>query len=162
MKKFSRKWNAFRHVMDIHGGLATISNHRGLAFLDDFSINGFDSNVHLSEIEKQDEIDQRVLEIYGKIIKPFEELEKLSSSDPEANKLKYLGGHIILALLSPDPIKTINNAIKLKRKLAGRVKIVNYVSKNSGMNLVQAESYLTNLIKSGRYFDDVKVDKLQS
>lgn len=163
MKKFTRKWNALRHVIDIHGGFATISNYRGLVFIDDdFSVDHFASNVHLSELEKQDEIDQRILEYYGKIIKPFEELEKLYSIYPEANRLRYLGGMINLALLSPDPIKTINNAIKDKHKLNARVKIVHYVSKNSGINIVLAESYLTDLIKNGSYFSDVKVDKLQS
>ena len=100
------------------------------------------------------------LEIYGKIIKPFEELEKLYSNYPEPDRINYHANHIILALNSYDPTKTINNAINFNRKLTGRAKIMYYVSIYLRMNPVQAESYLTNLIKSRPYFRTVKVDKL--
>jgi hypothetical protein len=162
MKKFTRKWNAFRHVIDIHGCFASISNHKGLVFInDDFSVNGFASKDHLSENKKEEELDQRVLEIYGYLIKSFEELEKLCSHYPEPERIKYLANHIVMAILSPDPLKAINNAINLIRKLNGKAKLVHYVSKSYGMNPVQAESYLTNLIKSSRYISDVKVAKLR-
>ncbi len=156
MKKFTRKWNAFRHVRDIHNGFATFSNHGRLVFMDkDFYDKGIFPNDHLSEYDKEDEIDEHILEIYGKIIKPFEELEKLYSNYPEPDRTKYLGHFLSMALLSTDPIKEINNTINFRRKLNGRTKIMHYVSKNYGMNLVQVDSYLTKLIKSRPYFSDV-------
>ena len=130
MKKFTRKWNAYRHVRDMHNGFATFSNHGRLVFMDkDFYDKGLFPKDHLSEYEREDEIDERVLEIYGKIIKPFEELEKLYSTHPEADKLKYLGGIILLALSNSDPIKKINNAIKFNREVNDKLKFMHYVSK---------------------------------
>ncbi len=141
-RKFTRKWNAFRHAINIHDGFATIHNNQtGIVFInDEFIDDSFSTMDHPAHYKKGDELDQKVLQIYGKIIGPFEELEKLCNVYPESERIRYLSNVINIVLISRDPIKTIRNIVNFNRSVTGKIKIVSYADKNLKMGLVQTEA----------------------
>ena len=71
-KNFSRKWNALRHNEQIHHGLAIIFNKKtGVLFM-----NSNASNNGVGEPYEHKGYEQIILDIFGRLIQPFEELEK--------------------------------------------------------------------------------------
>lgn len=149
-KRFSRKWHALRHNESIHHGLAIIFNHQ----LGPIFKNHSNSDTLSSQdpFRLETEAEQKVLDVFGKIIDSFEELEKLVSHWPELQRIKFLSDIVITALMSPNPVKLLHDAIDFNRSLYGKAKIVNYVARSSIVNPIQADVYLTELIKSSPYY----------
>jgi len=154
-RKFTRKWNAFRHNENVHSGLATIFNNQTgiISNNTDYTDKRISAIDPPDEYSKESQIEQRVMEIYGKMIKPVEDLEKIYWNNPEPQRNRFLSDSIIMALMSSDPVKSLYDTINFTRSVLGKIKIVQYVSKNLQMNPVQAEGYLTDLIKTGYYFE---------
>ena len=149
-KNFKRKWNALRHNKKIHHELAIIYNKtNGFIFQNSKRSNNltkFDP-VYEHEIEEQN-----ILDIFGKLMQPFRELEKELDGLTESDKIMNLGTLIVGALDSSDPVKILQDALQFNRTLAGKERMVSYVAMNNRMTNIQAEQYLNEKIKRSKYF----------
>jgi hypothetical protein len=149
-KKFNRKWNALRHNSQIHHGLAIVYNKTtGFVFQDSKQSNNM-TNFDL--IYERVIEEQNIVNIFGKLMQPFSELEKEFDGNAESNKIKYLSTLVVGALNSPEPVKKLQDALNFSRSVKGKAKIVSYVAKGMNMNNVQAEHYLKEMIKRSKYF----------
>jgi hypothetical protein len=145
-KNFSRKWNVFRHNKQIHHGLAIIYNKTTGKVIR----NSIDSNdtPFINSIAEE----LNVGNIFGKLMQPLTELEKVLDDLSESKKIDYLSNLIVAALDSPDPVELIQYNLDFKRSIKGKEKIVYYIAKGKNMNYVQAEKFLNEMIKSSKYF----------
>ena len=102
--------------------------------------------------ENEDD-EQIITDIFGRLIQPFEELEKTLSDDVQQIQLtNYLSDTIIGALSNSDPVKSIQDTLNFNHSIKGRAKMVSYVSWAMNTTPHQAEIYLADLIKSSRYY----------
>ena len=149
-KNFKRKWNALRHNKKIHHELAIIYNKtNGFIFQNTKRSNNltkFDP-VYEHEIEEQN-----IVDIFGKLIHPFSELEKELDGNNESHKINYLSTLIVGALNSSDPVKMLQDALQFSRSVKGKVKIVSYVARDMHISPMQAEQYLNEIIRNSEYF----------
>jgi ribonucleotide reductase alpha subunit len=148
-KIFSRKWNALRHNEQIHHGLAIIFNNKtGVLFKNS---NASDNGIGEQYEHEGDE--QINLDIFGRLIQPFEELEKALGGDVrQIERTTYLSNIIIGALSTSDPVKLIQDTLNFNHSIKGKVKMVSYVAQGMNISPLQAEIYLTKLIKSRSYY----------
>jgi hypothetical protein len=148
-KNFSRKWNALRHNDQMHYGLAIIFNKKtGAKFT-----NSNGSNNGADESYEHEDEEQIITDIFGRLIQPFEELEKaLGAYIPQIELANYLSKIIIEALSSSDPVKSIQETLNFKHSVKGKEKMVSYVSRGMNIPPYQAEIYLAELIKDSRYY----------
>jgi hypothetical protein len=139
---FSRKSNAHRHNKTIHGEMALIFNSKT-------------KSIIKTSIDTQDkdliDVENLVLKTFGKIIQPYEELEKLLLETPPDLRQNTLSGIIISALQSSNPVKCINEAIDIYRSSQGMVKISECVSKSLKMHPPHALEMLRNFILNAPY-----------
>jgi hypothetical protein len=149
-KNFKRKWNALRHNKKIHHDLAIIFNKtNGFVYQnskESNNVTNFDP-IHEQEVEEQN-----IVDIFGKLMHPFTELEKELYGSLESNKVNYLSTLVVGALANSDPVKTLQDALNFNRSLKGKVKIVSYVAKGMGISNLQAEHYLNEIIRNSKYF----------
>jgi hypothetical protein len=149
-KNFKRKWNALHHNKKIHHDLAIISNKtNGFIYQNSRGLNSmadFDP-LFEREIEKQN-----ILDIFGKLMPTFTELEKELDGIAESDKVKNLYTLIIGALNSSDPVKKLQDALHHNQSIKGKIKIVSYVARGMNIPSIQAELYLDEIIRSSRYF----------
>lgn len=149
-KSFSRKWNALRHNNVTHNGLAIIYNKTtGLVYKNSEESNNKTNFDPLSQSEIEE---QNIIDIFGRIMQPFTELEKELDGLTESQKNINLSLLIVNALRSADPVKMIQDNLYFVRAVNGKAKIVSYVAKGMNISSVQAEQYLNQIIKSSRYF----------
>jgi hypothetical protein len=147
-KNYSRKWNALRHNEQIHHGLAIIFNKKtGVLFK-----NSNASDNEVGEPYEHEGDEQIILDIFGRLIQPFEELEKALGDVPQINRTNYLLNIIIGALSSSDPVKSIQSTLNFSHSIKGKVKIVSYVAQGMNISSHQADLYLAELIRSSRYY----------
>ena len=101
-----------------------------------------------------------ILDIAGKMLKPFEELEDLYSHKSDQEKIKNLSEMIVDALGTSNPVRSLNNTIDYQRSWSAKKKFASYISKHMNFSLVQADYYLTDLIKKNKlYKNHVKYKK---
>ncbi len=148
-RNFSRKWNALRHNEQTHHGLAIIFNMKtGGLFKNS---NGSNNGTGKPYKHKDDE--QIITDIFGRLIQPFEELEKALSGEVQQIELtNYLSDTIIGALSSSDPVKSIQDTLNFSHSIKARKKMVSYVARGMNISSHQAEIYLAVLIKSSKYY----------
>ncbi len=172
-EKFGRKWNADRHNKVVHNDMAmvfnnksgSISKHKGTAQSYNNSTNvqqehpfyksfkDIDINLHpVTKHEMSIEEEFKIISIFGKLKQPFEELEKLLSDKPENTKITFLSDIVTSALMSPNPVTCLQEAVDFYHSLAGKQKIMWYVSKRNNFLPAQTDAYLSGLIKNGRYY----------
>lgn len=72
-KIFSRKWNALRHNEQVHDGPAIILNEKTGALFK----NSNGSNNGACEPYELEGEEQIILDVFGRLIQPFEELESI-------------------------------------------------------------------------------------
>ncbi|MDN5845657.1 MAG: hypothetical protein L0H53_05215 [Candidatus Nitrosocosmicus sp.] len=113
------------------------------------------SNYRDSEQYEHEGDEQIILDIFGKLIQPFEDLEKPLSDVQEIDRTTYLSNVIVGALSIFDPIKSIQNTLNFCHSIKGKVKIVSYVSRRMKIPHHQAEVCLAELIRSSRYYDNI-------
>jgi hypothetical protein len=149
-KNFKRKWNALRHNEKIHHELAIIHNQsNGFIFQNSKKSNDVTNFDPLYENEIQE---QNIVDIFGKLMHPFAELEKELDGITESAKINYLYTLVVGALNSSDPVKMLQDALHFNRSVKGKVKIVSYVARGLHIPNIQAEQYLNEIIKSSKYF----------
>ena len=149
-KNFSRKWNALRHNKKIHHELAIVFNKTtGLVFKNSKGSNNITNFDPMYEYETEE---QNIVDIFGRIMQPFTELEKELDGLTESQKIKNLSSLIVAALNSTDPVKMIQDNLYFIRSVKGKAKIISYVAKNMNISNVQAEQYLNQIIKRSQYF----------
>jgi hypothetical protein len=149
-KKFNRKWNALRHNKQIHHELAIVYNKtNGFVFQNSKQSDNKTESDLLYEYEIEE---QNIVNIFGKLIQPFSELEKELYRNTESDKIEYLSTLVVGALNSSDPVKTLQDALQFSRSVNGKVKIVSYVAKGMRISTIQAEQYLNGIIRNSKYF----------
>lgn len=149
-KNFKRKWNALRHNKKIHHELAIIFNKtNGFVYQNSKESNNV---TNFDPLYEQEVEEQNIVDIFGKLMHPFAELEKELDGSLESNKVNYLSTLVVGALASSDPVKTLQDALNFNRSLKGKVKIVSYVAKGMGISNLQAEHYLNEIIRNSKYF----------
>ena len=155
-KTFGRKWNAMRHSKDVHQGFCVIFNSQSGAIIGNImSPNILDSqnaDDYLNGSKNSEQDEKIVLEaILGKLIDQFEELERLCSNIMEPKRTKDITNIFIMALMMPDPIKSLKKTNELMRSKQAKIKILDYVSRSMNTKSVVAEQYLINIIKDNVY-----------
>ena len=150
-KNFSRKWNALRHNEQIHHGLAIIFNVKtGTLFK-----NSNDPNNVACESYELDREEPIILDVFGRLIQSFEEIERALSGDiQQIERTKYLSNVIIGALSSSDPVQSIQNILNFSHSIKGKAKMISYVSEGMNIQPHQADILLTKLIKSSKYYEN--------
>ncbi len=169
-KKFSRKWNANRHIDNVHGGKGIAFNvYTGSISRDELNYagNAFDSTLlpsgleHINNLqttnsstlsEYLEEEDKRILAVVDKMVPPFEELEKLLINEPENERMNILNNVIVFSLNSPNPVKYMQDSVNFYRSAIGMNKMVEHVAKRNNVSLNQARTYFRTMIKNGAYF----------
>ncbi|HEU5119602.1 MAG TPA: hypothetical protein VFT71_01330 [Candidatus Nitrosocosmicus sp.] len=148
-KKFNRKWNALRHNSQIHHGLAIVYNKTtGFIFQDSKQSNNM---TDFDPIYEYDIEQQNIVDIFGKLVQPFSELEKEFDGNA-SDKINYLYTLVVGALNSSDPVKMLQDALNFYRSAKGKAKIVSYVAKGMGIDNIRAEQYLNGIIRNSKYF----------
>lgn len=163
---FTRKSNANRHIRTIHQGGASAFNvvtgkssastteepkHIGMESLPpDMDFELFQSNV--SRTDEEEEAERTLVEILEKIRKPFEELEILTLNQSEPQRSKYLSNHISMALLSSDPIRTLEDVVSFIKAFKMRGRIGTYISRSINITPLEAQILLTENLKLGGYY----------
>lgn len=149
-KKFNRKWNALRHNRQIHHELAIIHNDtNGFVYKNSKQLN---STTNPDLLYEHGIEEQSIIDIFGKLILPFSELEKEFDGNNESDKVKYLSMLVVGALNSPDPVKMLQDTLHFSRSVKGKIKIVSYVAEAMNLNVIQAEQFLNDIIKRSKYF----------
>jgi hypothetical protein len=110
------------------------------------NVTNFDP-IYEHEIEEQN-----IVDIFGKLMHPFTELEKELDGSKDSTKINYLSTLVVGALNSSDPVKVVQDALHFNRSIKGKVKIVSYVANGMHIPKIQAEQYLNEIIKSSKYF----------
>lgn len=146
--QFTRKWNANRHNRDSHNGLADTFSIKDNVVLS-IRNNIFPLPKNNPTIEDEDQI---ILEVIGKLIGPFDELDQLMGRSAGLKGLNTLMDIFQSALLTPNPVKSLNDSIAQYRYLAGRKKLEEYLVISKSLNPVKAKLLLTQMIKDSIYF----------
>ncbi len=94
----------------------------------------------------------KINRIFGQLISPFEELEKLLENCDEQLKANILHKVFVSCLNSHRPVKSINEAVMLYRSIKGIKKIAQYTSISMNMPVDQAEFALKELVKGSVHF----------
>ena len=55
--------------------------------------------------------EQNIVAIFGKLMQPFSELEKELDGNAESDKINYLYSVVVGALISSNPVKTLQDAL---------------------------------------------------
>jgi hypothetical protein len=149
--KFSRRWNASRHNNTVHNGVSVIFDNETRIIMDNKDPYG--ENVTAKSDVKEDETNEHmILDIVGKMLQPFEELENLYSHKSEHEKIKNLSELIVDALGTSNPINSLNNTIDYHRSWSAKKKFASYISKYMNFSSAQADHYLTELIKKNKLY----------
>ncbi len=150
-KKFSRRWNAIRHNTTLHAGLSVIFDNETGIFMDNKNHYGgsVTARADADEVETNEQI---ILDIVGKMLQPFEELENLYSHRSEHEKIKNLSELLVEALGTTNPVNSLHNTIDYQRSWRARMKFIDYISKYRNVSSVIADSYLTDLIKKNHWY----------
>ncbi|WP_415310697.1 hypothetical protein [Candidatus Nitrosocosmicus sp. FF01] len=111
-KNFKRKWNALRHNKKIHHELAIIFNKtNGFVYQNSKESNNV---TNFDPLYEQEVEEQNIVDIFGKLMHPFAELEKELDGSLESNKVNYLSTLVVGALASSDPVKTLQDALQFQ------------------------------------------------
>ena len=129
-KKFSRKWNASRHNNTVHFGISNIFNRETEITLDNNKLN---SDYEVDKVDKEDKEELFILDLFGKMLQNFEELENTLSHKSENEKNRFLSDLLVAALATPNPVKSLYNAISFQRSLRAKFKFVNCISKSTNV-----------------------------
>jgi hypothetical protein len=88
--------------------------------------------IEASSKDNYDEKTEIILEdILRKIRKPFERLEILTANESEPQRSAYLSSHLTMALLSSDPVRTIEDTVYFIEAFRMRKRIASYISRTS-------------------------------
>jgi hypothetical protein len=149
-KKFNRKWNALRHNRQIHHELAIIYNKTtGFVFQNSKQSN---YKTDFNPVDEYEIEEQNIVDVYGKLMQPFSDLEKELAGTAESNRINYLCNLVVGALNSSDPVKMLQDMLHFNRSIKGKAKIVSYVAKGMHINNISAEQYLNEIIRNSKYF----------
>jgi hypothetical protein len=173
---FTRKSNAKRHILTIHQGGASAFNivtgeslastieepkHIGIESLPagmDFEL--FQGNA--SRTDEEEEVERILVEILEKIRKPLEELEELTVNQSESQRSKYLSNQISMALLSSDPLRTLEDVVSFIKTFKMRGRIGTYISRSINLTPSEAQILLSQNLKLGRYYRNKMESKRKS
>jgi hypothetical protein len=172
-QSFSRKWNADRHNELIHSDLAVIEikskpthdlqtkpkkivkqnkfkKFTSVRFKikDDISYEFFSEYVHADANEL------KTIKIFGQLIKPFEELEKLLEHYDEELKAEILHKIFVSSINSHRPVKSMNDTVVMYRSIFGMEKIAQNTSKHMNVPVEQAKTMLKELVKISPHFNN--------
>lgn len=171
-QSFSRKWNADRHNELVHDNLTFIHNRnfKSKPGLQTKSINHnyknkfkrFQSTRYKTKDGVTDELFSeysdiepgflKTIRIFGQLVSPFEELEKLLEDKDEQLKADILHKVFVSCLNSYKPVKSMNEVLLFYRSIKGIKKIAQYTSKSLNMPVDQAEFVLKELVKGSVHF----------
>ena len=147
-KKFGRKWNANRHNNTVHSGMSIVFNNETGMVTDNKKLH---SNYEVDGVDQDDLDEQIIMDLFGKMLKNFEELENLLSHKTENEKNRFLSDMLFAVLITPNPVKSLNDTLTFERSLRAKFKFVNYVSKSMKIPPIMAASSLKNLVKNNHW-----------
>jgi hypothetical protein len=105
-----------------------------------------------SRTDEDEEAERMLVEILEKIRKPFEELELLTENQSEPQRSTYLSNQISMALLSSDPLKTLENVVYFIKAFKMRIRMGTYISRSNNITSSKAQILLTQNFKLGGYY----------
>jgi hypothetical protein len=108
----------------------------------------FNSGYEGDEVDQDDQDEQIVMDLFGKMLPNFDELENLISHKAEDDKNRLLSDWLFAVLVTPNPVKSLNDTISYERSMKAKFKFVYYVSKSMKIPPIMAETALKNLIKN--------------
>ena len=101
-----------------------------------------------SLLNSNNHIKEKKIAFYEKLAQRIEIIEKLFSV--EVNNSRMLTAHIMYALLTENPIHTLDEIIKYRKYVATRNKINSAASKFFEGNMLVTDIVISNLITSNR------------
>ena len=169
-RKFSRKWNAFRHNITVHSDLSKIvlkltnSSHplNRLKYTKNAHKNKFHKFKYFQSIYKSqddednldnllfgeiNETDSKIMKIIGQMIKPYLELEaSLNYMNPQ-DKAKVLSTSFITSLSSYNPVKSLSEISDIYRSTQGLKLIAEHFSLANNIPVHQATAFVEDAVK---------------
>ncbi len=115
-----------------------------------------------SRTDEEEEVERILVEILEKIRKPFEELEELTVNQSESQRSKYLSNQISMALLSSDPLRTLEDVVSFIKIFKMRGRIGTYISRSINLTPSEAQILLSENLKLGRYYRNKMESKRKS
>ena len=114
------------------------------------------SDYEVDKVDKEDKDEQFILDLFGKMLQNYEELENAFSHKSENEKNRFLSDMLVAALATPNPVKSLYDAISYQRSLRAKIKFVNCISKNTKVSPIMAQASLENLIKNNHFINKRK------
>ena len=90
------------------------------------------------------------------MLQNYEELENAFSHKSENEKNRFLSDMLVAALATPNPVKSLYDAISYQRSLRAKIKFVNCISKSTKVSPIMAQASLENLIKNNHFINKRK------
>lgn len=78
--------------------------------------------------EEPETNEKSILDIVGKMLQPFEELEILYIHKSEHEKIKNPSELLVEALSTSNPVRALNDALEYHRSLRAKIKFIEYIS----------------------------------
>ena len=94
----------------------------------------------------------KIMQIFGQLAQPFEELEKLMDDHDEKSKTSTLCRIFISCLKSPRPVESMNETVEMHRSMKYRKKIEKHVSMAYNMSDDEVTLLLKSIIRNSAYF----------
>ncbi len=110
------------------------------------------SGCRIANDNEADADEKVILDIVGKMLPPFEELENLFISKPENERTNDLSELLVTALKTSNPVMSLNNILDFHRSMRSKIKFIEYLSKSTNAFPIIGESLLTDLVKNNRWY----------
>jgi hypothetical protein len=117
-----------------------------------FTINPLKTTHSESSIDKDNNDEEKISKVFGKMLPLIEELESLLSDTPTAERTGIVGQIIMTSLMTSNPVKAMRDAINFHNSIKGTKKASHLVAAWKNIPPVQAQELLRSTIMNAPYF----------
>ena len=116
------------------------------------SLKEFYFNEKNSEIYKENNLDESIYKIFGKISPLIDDLDKqFGKYQTRDNRIKMLSEIIIMGLSTSNPVKTLKETRDLQRSIIGFNKASEFISISKNISIIDAKLLLRSIIRTAPY-----------
>jgi hypothetical protein len=175
-KTFGRRYNAERHNKQVHDEMAVVYDNKtnrisakrtiaskkasiaGPNSMDKgekanrFNIDSLKTRYSESSTDKDNDDEEKISNVFGKMLPLLEEIESLLSDTPPAERKDTVGQIIMTSLMTSNPFKAMRDAINFHNSIKGTKKASYLVAAWKNISPVQAQELLRSTIMNAPYF----------
>ena len=175
-KTFGRRYNAERHNKQVHdemavvygnktnraSGKGTITNKKASTAVpnsmdigekaDRFNIGSMKTTYSESSTDKDNEDEEKISKVFGKMLPLIEEMDKALSDIPPEKRIDTVGQIIMSSLNTSNPFKAMRDAINFHNSIKGMKKASYFVAASRKISPGQAHELLRLTILNSPYF----------